>query len=60
MVVVLSGAQTDPANAEPASETLQILLGELPLKQAVEIAAKLTGIKKNTLYGLALQLKPAD
>ncbi len=36
---------------------LSILLEELPLKQAVSIACKLTHINKNELYDLALSLK---
>lgn len=36
-----------------------ILLAELPLKQAVSIACKLTNANKNELYELALKLKNA-
>lgn len=36
---------------------LLVLLGELPLKQAVSIASKLTKTNKNELYDRALQLK---
>ncbi len=39
---------------------LTILLQELPLKQAVAIASKLSQANKNELYDLALQLKKAD
>ena len=35
---------------------LKILLAELPLKQAVKIAAQLTTTPKNTLYSMALEL----
>lgn len=38
-------------------ELLSILLDELPLKQAVSIACKLSKINKNELYNLALKLK---
>lgn len=36
---------------------LEILLRELPLKQAVALAAEITGTKKNALYEKALKLK---
>ncbi len=38
-------------------EILKILLDDLPLKQAVELTAKITGQKKNEVYGRALVLK---
>ncbi len=41
-----------------AQHTLQTLLQELPLKQAVKLAAEISGAKKNALYDLALTLKP--
>jgi 16S rRNA (cytidine1402-2'-O)-methyltransferase len=58
-VLLVSGA---PAAAEEgismdAQRTLQLLLAELPLKQAVKLAAEISGEKKNALYDLALQLK---
>lgn len=40
-------------------ELLSVLLEELPLKQAVAIACKLTNINKNELYEAALKLKNA-
>jgi 16S rRNA (cytidine1402-2'-O)-methyltransferase len=40
-----------------AHKILSVLLEELPLKQAVHIATKLTGASKNDLYSLALQFK---
>ena len=38
-------------------QLLSVLLQELPLKQAVNIASKLSTSKKNTLYELALEIK---
>ncbi|AQZ94736.1 16S rRNA (cytidine(1402)-2'-O)-methyltransferase [Halopseudomonas phragmitis] len=56
-VLVVEGAPVrDDAEAlDPAVErTLEVLLEELPVKQAAALAAKLTGVKKNRLYQLAL------
>jgi 16S rRNA (cytidine1402-2'-O)-methyltransferase len=39
---------------------LKILLAELPLKQAVQLAVQITGIGKNELYQRALVLKSAE
>ena len=43
-------------NAE-AERILDILLQELPLKQASQLAARITDIKKNTLYQIGLNKK---
>lgn len=46
------------ASAQPQEkEVLTILLSELPLKQAVKLAAMLTKANKNELYKLALSLQ---
>jgi 16S rRNA (cytidine1402-2'-O)-methyltransferase len=57
MVLLLQGntAQAD-ADSEQVIETLTTLLQELPLKQAAGLASKLTGIKKNRLYQMALSI----
>lgn len=58
-VLLVTGA-TPPPGGEIGVEALQVLqtlLAELPLKQAVKLAAEITGEKKNALYELALQLK---
>jgi 16S rRNA (cytidine1402-2'-O)-methyltransferase len=39
-------------------EILSVLMNELPLKQAVSIACKLTKANKNELYETALKIKP--
>lgn len=56
IVVLVHGASktdADELDAE-AQRTMQILLEELPLKQAASLGAKLTGLKKNFLYQWAL------
>ncbi len=59
-VLLVEGApvKDEQAISPEAQRTLELLLAELPLKQAVKLAADITGIKKNTLYELALTLKP--
>ena len=57
-VLLLSGAEIlDKSEiSEHARRTLECLLAELPLKQAVKLATAITGENKNTLYQLALDL----
>ena len=58
-VLIVEGAKATEGNVEQQQlrDTLTVLLDELPLKQAAHIAAKLTGIKKNTCYKLALSMR---
>ena len=62
-VVILANTSTGAAPAAQTAQeqalerTLAILCSELPLKQAVTLAVKLTGEKKNKVYDLALALK---
>ena len=62
VVIVTNSSAGAPLEAKMAQEqalerTLKILLEDLPLKQAVALAVKLTGEKKNRIYEMALALK---
>jgi 16S rRNA (cytidine1402-2'-O)-methyltransferase len=62
-VLVLHAAPAEPAAEEAdalpaeAERALRTLLAELPLKQAVSLAATLSGAPRNALYQRALALK---
>ena len=61
-VLVLHALPAAPAQEGLPAETerlLAVLLRELPLKQAVALAAELSGAARNTLYQRALALKQA-
>jgi 16S rRNA (cytidine1402-2'-O)-methyltransferase len=52
--------EAEIAQAQALERTLKTLLEDLPLKQAVAIAVKLMGEKKNLVYEMALGLKEAN
>ena len=56
-VLVIEGR--DPVVRDPLdpATVLAALLAELPVKQAVALAVKITGGKRNALYAIALELK---
>jgi 16S rRNA (cytidine1402-2'-O)-methyltransferase len=58
-VLILEGQPVSRSGDDQArtQKVLEILLAEVPLKQAVALATKITGGKKNELYELALKLK---
>ena len=56
-VLIVSGAPEQEKSAVETQRVLEILLSELPVKQAAKLAAQITGEKKNQLYELALKLK---
>ncbi len=55
-VLVVTGAEAQPdAREADAERILSILIEELPLKQAVQLAARISGASRNRLYEHALQ-----
>jgi 16S rRNA (cytidine1402-2'-O)-methyltransferase len=60
-VLLVSAApqRTEGLSAE-AEQVLKVLLAELPLKQAVQLAVQITGASKNELYQRALSLKTVE
>jgi 16S rRNA (cytidine1402-2'-O)-methyltransferase len=56
-VLVVEGAAASAPAAAELDRTLGVLLDELPLKQAVALAVKITGAGRNELYERALALK---
>ena len=59
IVLLVAGAEAAPqADADAELErVLKVLLAQLPLKQAAELAAEITGARGNEAYRRALQLK---
>lgn len=56
-VVLVSGAEPQPGLSADALNTLSLLLEELPLKQAVQLAAKISRANRSELYQHALRMK---
>lgn len=61
-VLVVHAFAAAPAQAERSGldHVLRSLLATLPLKQAVELAAKVTGAPRNALYARALAMRDRD
>jgi len=55
-VLVVEG-RAPAVDATDPRAILALLLAEMPLKQAVALAVKLTGARRNDLYAMALELK---
>ncbi|MBS0285730.1 MAG: 16S rRNA (cytidine(1402)-2'-O)-methyltransferase [Proteobacteria bacterium] len=59
-ILVVQGAKVEEnrdSNQVESERILRVLLAEVPLKQAVQIAVKITHQPKNWLYDLAMKLK---
>ena len=59
-VVLVSAALPQQGISNETQRTLSVLLAELPLKQAVQLAVQITGEGRKELYQLALQLKEPE
>jgi 16S rRNA (cytidine1402-2'-O)-methyltransferase len=59
VLVVHALAPAAAGDAASHDRSLQVLLAQLPLKQAVALAAELTGAPRNALYARALALRQA-
>jgi len=59
VVEAYTGEEGEAEEAE-ALRVLHVLLAELPLKQAVKLAAEITGQKKNHLYEQALEMRAGE
>lgn len=59
IVILVSGAKAEENEHKEVipEQVLDILLSELPLKQAARLASKITGERKNVMYELALTKK---
>ena len=64
VVVLLHPLPSQQDDGADAQRVLRLLLGELPTKTAVKLAADITGAPRNALYAQALQIRqdegPAD
>ena len=56
-VLIVSGAPEGSGVDAESERILRLLLEDLPLKQAVRLAAEISGVAKNILYDRALELK---
>jgi 16S rRNA (cytidine1402-2'-O)-methyltransferase len=57
MVVLVHGAEIMTADERSIRTVLEPLVDELPLKQAVALTARITGVSRNAVYDLALRLR---
>ena len=55
--IVIQGYSADEVITEEIDEILRLLMCDLSLKKAVEIAAKVTSVRKSKIYDRALEIK---
>jgi 16S rRNA (cytidine1402-2'-O)-methyltransferase len=59
-VVLISGATVEPSIAQiELDDCLRLLIAELPISKAAELAGQMLGLKRNLVYKRALELKEA-
>jgi 16S rRNA (cytidine1402-2'-O)-methyltransferase len=56
-VLVVQGAGESKVDGGDSRRVLEALLAELPLKQAVALAIRITGAPRNELYAMALRMQ---
>jgi 16S rRNA (cytidine1402-2'-O)-methyltransferase len=56
VLLVHGAAEAQPGDGREAERVLELLLKELPVKQAAALAARITGAGRNELYRRALEL----
>jgi 16S rRNA (cytidine1402-2'-O)-methyltransferase len=59
-VLVVEGAVPRAPEDEGVQRALDALLAELPLKQAVSLAARITGTRRNRVYEMALAMRAGE
>jgi len=57
IVIVVAGAQVAPSVEGEVRRVLEVLLAQLPIRQAADLAAQITRTAPNAAYRLALELK---
>jgi len=60
VLIVNRAKKPEEAAFAQGEHVLGLLLAELPLKKAVALAARITGVRKNALYRRALELAGSD
>lgn len=59
-VLIVEGAKARKPESQDVRRMLEALLAELPLKQAVDLAATISGGRRNELYKVALAIKSRE
>ena len=55
--IVIQGYSESEGFTEDIDEILRLLMCDLSLKKSVEIAAKVTGVRKSKIYDRALEIR---